>query len=50
MKTKVIDLRVMMETDADCLNTYLSEVPKSTQLSTFKDPVTKNIMLRDNLL
>ena len=32
-ETKIIDLSVMCETDADSLNTHLAEVPKSTLLS-----------------
>ena len=33
LETKVIDLHVMMDTDEDSFNTFLCEVPKSTQLS-----------------
>lgn len=50
MTTTIIELHVMVENDADKLNTYLSEVPKSTQLSTYRDSETKQIMMRDNLL
>ena len=31
--TRTIDLSVLCESDADCYNTHLAEVPKSTQLS-----------------
>jgi len=35
--TRTIDLRVMCETDLDSFNTYLCEVPKSTQLSIIRE-------------
>jgi len=40
-----------MDTDADCFNKFLSEVPKSTQLSIIRDSSNKGeITFRDNLL
>ena len=56
-KTRVIDLSIIAENDADCYKTMISEVPFSTQLSIveseeqdLKDQARKGISLRENLL
>ena len=53
--TRTIDLSVLCESDADCYNTHLAEVPKSTQLSINRsneqaDREAGDIKLRQNLL
>ena len=41
----------MMNADSDCQNTFISEVPKSTQLSILDETAQqKSMTLRDNLL